>query len=221
MCHKGYLTQKKWNLYFQLKGMGGAVWIPILVIYVFIPFSNFIVYVYRDSEALIDNISKTVHIGVPFFSIWWILFVLEQMIEEPLSELQYLSQRNKLPELIILYDVYQVMLLPLFIVYTRISQDFWWLYLKMAILSIFYFSIVYCLSYVARSIIPSVLTVFLYTIYVMLENVMGLAEVKILSFQIYVGWELVWKLLGYMILSVVLFGIGTICNHKYPEVNRI
>ena len=218
MCVKRYLEKSIWNLYFRLKGMGVFAFMPVLGLYGLLPVLNILAYYFkRDPEMLYTNIVKMSQYLIPLLSVWVILFVLEHCIEEPMHELLYMNNRVKLWELLLLYAGFGILMVPLFIVYTRIFPELWWLYGKVLVLNLFYLSSTYAVSYLFGKMIPGAILVLFYTVYAMTERATGM---NLFLLSVYTGREFVQWMLGYLIVSALLIVVGEILNYRYPERNR-
>lgn len=79
MCVKGDLIKvrlREWlhrqllNGYYRIKGMGVFIWIPVFVLYVLIPVTNYGVYQhFRDMDMLYSNIITVCQYFVPLCSV--------------------------------------------------------------------------------------------------------------------------------------------------------
>ena len=221
MCIKEYLEKNIMNLYFRLKGIGITAFIPILGLYIFIPMINLCVYAFhKEMKYVLANILEVTQYFIPLLSVWWILFVLAHYVEAPMHELLYLKQRIKLGEVLELYGVFLVLMLPLFIVYTILFPELWWLYLKLVILNLVYLATAYCLAFLFGKRIPAVIAVVFCTAYIIMEYQTGLAGVVLMPLQLLKGMEFMERMCGYLILIVVLMVVGSIANYFYPERNK-
>lgn len=221
MCVKRYLEKSIWNLYFRLKGMGIMSFIPVFGLYGLIPVLNVLAYYFKnDKNMLYDNIVRMSQYLIPLFSVWIILFILEHCIEEPMHELLYMNNRIKLWELLLLYIGFCVLMLPLFVVYTRLFPELWWLYLKILVLNLFYLSSAYAVSYLFGKMIPAAVLVLYYTVYAVMESTTGLTGTNLFPLEVYTELEFMQWMRGYLILTMILLAVGVGFNYYYPERNR-
>lgn len=218
---KRYLKKNLFCTYFQLKGIGPFFLAPLIGLYILTPCSNYITWqFYREPGPLYTNILKECQFFFPLLSVWYLFFVLEHYVEEPGHELLYVGGRNKLPGMFLLYGVFLLLMLPLFFVYTRIFPELWWLYLKIAVVNLFYFAMVYLAAFLSGKITVSVLLALSYTIYVIAEESIGRTGVSYYRNQVASGWDLLWEMKGMLLLTVLFFIAGSICNYLYPERSR-
>lgn len=209
------------NMYFQLKGIGIFVLIPPAGLYILVPLSNWVTYqIYQDMDMLYTNILKECQFYLPLLSAWYLLFLLEHLVEEPGHELLYVGGWNKLPQLLLPYLGFLILMLPLFVVYTRLFPEFWWLYLKLALIQFLYLAAVYALAFCSGKIVFCVMAVLCYTIYVIMGDAMGIGILSYLRLQLSTGLELLSELTGFLIAALVLLGTGLACNYYFPERNR-
>lgn len=222
MCVAGYLRKCIRGLWFQLKGISVFALVPILGLYGLLPFMNYLAYRFQSvpsvgENMLYDNILRMSQYFVPLLSVWWILFVLEHYVEEPSHELLYLDYRLKLGELLLLYAGFLMLMVPLFVVYTRIFPTFWWLFLKLAVLNLFYLASAYCTAYISGKLLPAILLVLFYTLYVIAESSTGFTEHHLLPLEEMIGPKFLEGMAAYILLDLVLLMIGGIANYFYPE----
>lgn len=208
------------NIYFQLKGIGLFVFIPIIGLYLLIPTVNYIVFwFYHDWDLLYDSILKECQYFIPLLSVWWSFFLLEHYVEEPGHELLYIDRRNKWFTLFLLYIGYLILMLPLFFVYTGLFPELWWLFLKLGIINLLYLAIAYATAFLTGKIVISVLGLLLYSIYVIAEesNFLGISYYNSL---ILTNGEFLHEMQGFVIATIIFFIAGVIGNHMFPERNR-
>lgn len=218
---KEYWIRLVRNMYFQLKGIGICVLVPPVGLYLLTPLSNWITYqVYQDMNLLYVNILKECQFYLPLLSVWYGLFILEHLVEEPGHELFYVGGWNKFFQLFLPYAGFLILMLPLFVVYTRLFPDLWWLYLKLAVIQFLYLTAVYLLAFISGKIVFCVMTVLCYTIYIIMGDTMGIGVLSYLRLQQAAGVALLSELKGFLIAAVVLLGAGLLCNYYFPERNR-
>ncbi len=206
------------NIYWQLKGIGIFNLAPVLGLYVLIPLANLAAYgMGHDMDYLYVNIVKQCQIFCPILSVWYVIFVLEHCIEEPGNELLYIRHRNKLSELLLCYLAFQILLLPLFAVYTGMFPDLWWLYLKLCVIQLLYLGLAYFTAFLCRKITISVLAVLCYSISTVIAatvEVQGISYYKVIVNQ---GTDLVRELIPFALAAGVMLIGGWICNYYFPR----
>lgn len=221
MCFKRNLSKEIRNVRYQLKGIGGFILIPIVGLYILTPLSNIIVYLaYQDMDLLYDNILKESQFFFPLLSVWYTFFILQHCIEEPGHDLLYIHNRNKLFNILLPFMIYLVMLIPLFIVYTNLFPILWWLYIKIAVICLFYQSVTYVLAFLCGKISLSIIAILLYTIYVIASIDYTFFNISYYSVEVLPGFALLNEMKFYILMTILLFFCGSICNYYYPERNR-
>lgn len=202
--------------YYQMKGIGYFVLIPMTVLYLLIPLSNYAVYhFWGDLDMLYSNIIMVCQYMCPIFSVWYVFFILYHYVEVPGNEIFYVEGKNKISELIFPYTLYLILMLPLFVIYTRLFSDLWWLYFKLCIVNLLYVAITYSITFLTKKILLSVIVILLYTMLVIAENTFGWEMISYYNAFLYTGLALCKELLPLFIASLLLFAVGSIGNHYY------
>lgn len=221
MYIKRYLEKQLRNTYWQLKGIGFFNLIPLIGLYILIPISNVITYqFYQEPEYLYVNIVKECQFFCPLLSIWWIFFLLEHFIEEPGNELLFVDGRNKLVNVLIPYIGFMILMIPLFVVYTALFSELWWLYWKLAIVNLLYVAIAYFAAFLSKKIVISLIFALCYTIDAILEETMGISGISYYNAQVMTGWEMVKEMKVFLIMTMLFLLAGMVCNYCFPYRNR-
>lgn len=153
------------NVYYRIKGMGVFALVPLFVLYIIIPVTNYSVFCYfQDMDMLYFNIITTCQYLVPICSVWYVLFILYHFVEETGNEILYIFSKGKLIDLILPYLLFSVLLLPLFSVYTRIFPELWFFYWKLCAINLAYLAFSYFAAFLVNSISISVIGILFYTI---------------------------------------------------------
>ncbi len=206
------------NIYWQLKGIGIFNLVPVLGLYVGIPLANLMAYsINHDMDYLYVNIVKQCQIFCPILSAWYVIFVLEHCIEEAGSELLYIRHRNKLPELLLCYLLFQILLLPLFVIYTGMFPDLWWLYLKLSVIQLLYLGLAYATAFLWRKITISTLIIVCYSISTVMAatvEVQGISYYRVIVNQ---GIDMVRELAPFALAAGVMLIGGCVCNYYFPQ----
>lgn len=206
------------NIYWQLKGIWIFNLVPVLGLYVGIPLANLMAYsINHDMDYLYVNIVKQCQIFCPILSAWYVIFVLEHCIEEAGSELLYIRHRNKLPELLLCYLLFQILLLPLFVIYTGMFPDLWWLYLKLSVIQLLYLGLAYATAFLWRKITISTLIIVCYSISTVMAatvEVQGISYYRVIVNQ---GIDMVRELAPFALAAGVMLIGGCVCNYYFPQ----
>ena len=210
------MQKKIKNMYYQLKGISHFIWVPPIILYILLPAIHYTVYSKEhDMDMVYGNILDSAQYVIPLFSVWYILFLLYHLVEQPGCELLYVTEIFKLHDLIMLYFLYGILMLPLFAGYTYLFPEFWWLYAKLCVVNLMYAMLVYSLTYMFRRIIPAVLCALFYTSIGFLGDSEGIGCISYYSYDLNVGWELFYELKPILAMILLLLGLGLIANYNY------
>ena len=203
------------NTYYRIKGMGVFALVPFFIVFVLIPGTVFLVMRYVGKMDLVYTcIVESCEYLIPLFSVFHIFFILYHFTEEPGNEVLYISDRNKLPMLLLPYILYELMLLPQFFVYTGWFGQLWLLYARLLAIFLFYPAFVYFAAFMFRGISVGVIGVLLYTIGKM---VAGQTAIIYLTEQQAPIRFFVQHLLPYIGASVLLGFLGVFANRHFKR----
>ena len=206
------------SLYYQMKGISYFVWIPFLVLYILLPAVHYTVYLQeRDMEKVYVNIVGNAQILIPLFSVWYILFLLYHLVEQPGCEVLYVTETLKIQHILLLYLFYIIIMIPLFAGYSAFFSEFWWLYVKLCIVNLMYTMFVYAFTYLFRRIIPGILMALFYTAIVSLRTTDGIGKISYFSFELKVGSELFQELIPIIVASLLFMIVGFVANAYFAK----
>ena len=90
------------SMYYQMKGISHFIWVPPIVLYILLTTIHYAVYSHNhDMDMLYNNILENAQYMIPLFSIWYVVFLLYHLVEQPGCELLYLTETLKLHNLIV------------------------------------------------------------------------------------------------------------------------
>lgn len=206
------------SMYYQMKGISHFIWVPPIVLYILLPTIHYAVYSHNhDMDMLYNNILENAQYMIPLFSIWYVMFLLYHLVEQPGCELLYLTETLKLHNLILLYFIYVILMLPLFIGYTYLFSEFWWLYIKLCIVNLLYIMLVYAFTYIFRRIIPGILLVLFYTSMGFWGNLDIVESISYYSYDLNCGWNLFYELVPIFLVSIVFCFLGMRANYNFTK----
>lgn len=153
------------HFFLQLKGVGKLYFVPVFVLYIFLPL--LILGDYGASGDEIDSIFVTQCIFfIPILSVWWIFLVMKEYVEGEGKEVLYLNGHSKLIEVVMLYVYYVIHLMPFFAVALFIIPDVAiGLFFQMMLASFLYCGLGYLLLYLVKNIAIAFLPLMCYSIY--------------------------------------------------------
>ncbi len=202
--------------YYQIKGIGIFGWVPVFILYIFIPCWSCSVYAgFQDIGEVYTFFVETSQYMCPVFSVWLPFFVLYHLIEQPGCEVLYVDKTYKCSELLVPYILYAILMLPLFGVYGWMFPNLWWLYLKLCVVNLLYLGIVYAFSYLFGQIIPGIIVVLLYSVLAFMEGSKNTGVFSYFSSVVNTGGKLIKELLPILVVSAILFLIGIIANKRF------
>ena len=154
------------RLIYHLKSIGLLFFIPLVIIDILIPILNIMEYSkYGIGEELYIHILQYSQWFFPFFSVWWVLFVLREYIESDGNELLYVhADRCKLKDILCLFILYIFNITILFSIYTVLFPNMIYEFFKILSVCIFYLGITYFFTYLSKSITITLLILILLTL---------------------------------------------------------
>lgn len=222
MCVKRYLVNMYKRAFYHLKNLGFLVAVPLIILNAIIPILNYLQYS-KDgiSEELYVNILQYSQWFMPLLCVWWSVFVLRDYIEGEGNELLFTNQnRNKVADMFSLFLLSILNITVIFSVYTFLMPDMKYEYIKIISICVFYFGIVYCVSFITKSTTITLMLIILYTI----ANVYWGNTIKASPLIYYSAEHLTLKIyfsnyLPFLISGLILIFIGTIFNKKFLKLN--
>lgn len=166
MCYRKNIAICLRRICLLVKALRRAALVPLLVLNVIIPTLLFLIY-FRN--GMCDELSLTANrlygVFLPFMLCWCPIFVQKFFFEDPGNELLFVNKnRNKTTDLVLILlmeiCVEFILLIPLF-VFVKGFLVYW---LRLVLVSFFYFGISYLISFVSRSITPTLLVLIIYTL---------------------------------------------------------
>ena len=216
MCVKKYLILHLKRMVYHLKSIGVLFFIPLAIVDIIIPTLNYLEYTkYGVGEYLYINILQYSQWFIPFFSVWWIIFVLREYIESDGNEVLYVhSDRSKLPDVLFLFIAYVLNIAILFSIYTVLLPHMKYEFYKILSICVFYLGMVYFLSFLTKSTTITLMAALLYALasitFISNESVFPFYyTLKQVTPSIYFATCFPLALTG-----LVLIFVGTILNKK-------
>lgn len=198
------------HLFLQLKGVGKLYFVPIIVLYILLPFI-----LWADYSASGNSIDRIFvaqcNFFMPILSVWWVFLVMKEYVEGEGKEVLYLNEHSKFKEVIILYVYYVIHLLFFFgVALFFIPNVVFALFLQIILASFFYCGLGYLFLYLTQNISIAFLPLICYSIYC---SNSGVLSVAFLNRSIY--WEYPIKYTIEMIVAgCICFGVGIHLNKR-------
>lgn len=155
----------------NLRKMGVLYFVPHFFLYVLIPLLGigYILY-HGNGENARGLVFFDIQKFIPFLSVWWILFGLDDYVEGSSSEILRVYKRSLLSEFWLMFGWYILHVTLLFLI-LGIFLESYWMDLPLIIIQCSAFaSIAFFLLCVSRTLLISFLSVLLYEIFSMLSN---------------------------------------------------
>lgn len=218
MRFKRYLVNISTRTMLHLKNLKGLALVPLFILDILIPVLNYLVYKqYGVSDRLYTNILQYSQWLMPLASVWCSLFVLRDYLESDGNELLYANPHgNKFADIFILFLISILNITILFLIYTALIPDMKYEYLKILTICVFYFGLVYGISFLTKSTTMTTLIVVLYTI----ANVCFEKQSSKIFLFIYFSTERISKKLfisdycPLLLAGILLTALGVIINVK-------
>lgn len=206
------------NAYLQMKGIGILKWIPVIIIYVFIPITYYAIYE-SDTEMLMPNIISISRSLFPILAIWNEVCTLYHLVEKKGNEIYYVQKKSKLEEVTVGILLFLVLLLPMFIFYVKFYHNLIWLCLAVAVKIICYSSYVYGSSFLVNKISLGVMGIILHTLLCMWleedENVYVMYYVEYYDKIQYLQREIY----PYLLAGLIFLVLGYFLNVRKQRYN--
>lgn len=206
--------------YFSFKNLKGYYFIPLFILYIFLPILNIgMIYMTQSVENSYFWIFKEAEKYIPILSVWWITFIFKEYIEGDGNEILYcINGLGKVKAfqifLILIWYIMHVSIL--FIGYSMFLNNVFLEFLKTVIQCFFFTSLAYMLIYTLKSTTISFMVLLIYELLAIFTNseIVNYISIfekgeKIILRTITTKYSLV------LLLSIVFFIIGVYKNKKF------
>lgn len=209
------------RLFLHLKSLKFLFFVPLTIIDGLMLFLNFSAYkTYGISEQLMLNLMQYSQYFIPFFSVWWSLFIARQYTESDGNEMLYVNKsKSKLLDLALPFTLFMLNATAIYLVYIHLFDGLFYEYIKLLIVCIFSFCITYFMIFTSGSITIALLVLVMYLI----AN-LGLTS-NTLYFPFYYSLEgtdlelITHHYLPMLALGLVLLGIGYVFSRNRTKFN--
>lgn len=198
------------HFFLQLRGVGKWYFVPIVVLYILLPFLIFMDYC--TSTDSIESIFATQCVFfMPVLSVWWVFLVMKEYIEGEGSEVLYLNGHSKLMEVVMLYIYYVIHLIPFFWVASFFIQGIAiGLFFQMTLASFFYCGLGYLLLYLMKNIAIAFLPLMCYSMYGSRSNILKVAFLNHATYWV----DPMKYAIEIIVAGCICFGVGIYLNKK-------
>ena len=203
MQYKKYLKQN----YFLLKSAGVSIFIPLVIIYIFLPFLNYSSYLkYGIGATLYNNIITYSQVFIPFFSTWWSILTLKEFVEGQGNEVLFVNTKRTHIFVCINFITFVFVLVPLYIVYFCLFDNMKLEFIKILIECILFNSISFAIMSFFRSVAISLTLPVIYTMYSFFRGYSSQGiDLSFISLNEATYEQLIDKYIPILLVSILLF----------------
>lgn len=206
-------------LFLSFKNIKVYYFIPLFVIYVFVPFINYLNIRTLGVEVSFTLVMDTAQMLIPITSTWWIFCVLKEYIEGDGNELLYAYEnvrKTKVLDILIIFLWYCLHIALLFIVYSFLYDNIFIEYIRIIIQSFVLTAAFYFLIYAFKS--TSISYMFILAYYMMtlffskdtlLESVNMFSTKEVMSLYLFANKYF------YVLLAGIIFLILGMWRNKH------
>ncbi len=200
----------------NLRKMGALYFVPHFFLYVLIPLlgMGYILY-HGNGENARGLVFFDIQKFIPFLSVWWILFGLDDYVEGNSSEILRVYKRSLLSEFWLMFGWYLLHVTLLFLLLGLFLGSYWLDFPLIIIQCAAFAGTAFFLLCVSRTLLISFLFVLLYEIFSMLSNFGMLAWINMFSLtRVSALSDLLHPYALIFAVSVVLPFLGNIINKR-------
>lgn len=168
-------------IFFNLKNLKNLFFVPLLVLFAFIPILNISSIVICNSvKDAYPLVIKSAQMLISVFSIIWNSFILKEYVEGDGSEILYIYQTKIfiLFNTVINYFIFVFFVSLLFFVYSFFWQNILVEFIKICVICLFYNSILFCLIHSLKSTSIPIMLIILYSFAM---NILDEKTIKLIS----------------------------------------
>lgn len=183
MRHQGVLNELS-IFRLTLRKMGLLYFVPHIFLYVLIPLLGIGYLLYHGDGANARGlIFYDFQKFIPFLSVWWILFGLDDYVEGDSSEILRVHKRSLLAEFWLMFSWYILHAAVLFLAFGIFLENYWGDFPLIVTQALAFSSFAFCLLCATRTLMVPFLLTLLYEIFGMLSNFGVLGWVNLFSLQ--------------------------------------
>lgn len=207
-----------WNrIFLHLKGLRLFALVPLILVFIVLPlvFIPLIDY-YGATENMYVMILQYSQATIPIFSVWWIIFISREYIENDGNELLFtFKSRIMLPEYLILFAAFMLCTFVLFLILSAYFSSILLEYIRILCICIMYLGFSYAVMYITSSMS---LTLLILTAHSMLNLTVPNDNPNLFLYNsnIHFGLSIFESVsLPQIIVGCVLLTVGYAANKKY------
>lgn len=207
------------QLYLSFKNLKWFYFVPLIVLYLFIPLSNLLNFKAIGLDLCYTIVTDTAQRVIPITATWWVFCVLKEYIEGDGNELLYAYLKGKTLGIDILFVFcwYCVHVAVLFFGYSYFFNNMLLEYVRMIVQSFVLVSALYFLIYAFKSTSIAymmILVYFIMTLFFSKDTI--LEKIKLFDMNTPMVISMIWdKYLYIILIGGLFFGLGTVLNKHY------
>lgn len=206
-------------IFLQLKGLRFSALVPPIVLFVvlpalFIPLLEF----FGPSEDTYRLVLQCIQTVMPFFSVWWIIFISKEYIENDGNELLFTFKPKTLwRKYLIFFIFYLFLAFFVFLIFSYYYPAIWWEYVRFFCIALMFFGGVYALMYATGSIALTFLVIMMIIIINMTVPDQPPNPIYYICLLPFDRNIFLTVCLPQLIIAVILFIIGIISNKRFRK----
>ncbi|MEA4825948.1 MAG: ABC transporter permease [Clostridium sp.] len=207
-------------IYFSLKNLNIYYFVPLIVLYVFIPILNIgMINMSKNIENAYTIIFREAEKYIPITSLWWITFIFKEYIEGDGNELLYCiedSGKVKVHHIVLIFTWYIMHVSILFLVYSLFWDNVFLEFIKTVIQCFFFTSLLYLLIYTLKSTTISFMLLLIYELLATFMNFKCINYISIFENGMKVSLEtIITKYSIFLLLGILFLIIGIYKNKRF------
>ena len=199
--------------------MGLAFIIPLIINNVIIPLAILAIKLNGTTYNLDQGVYMITQMFTPFLASFWIYLHMTQYVDIKGNENFYIKNRSKLVEVIKLYVLYVLTNTPFFIWYVSLKKKYALEWVHIIVVSFVFVAFAYFFCYLLGSISIALIPSFLYLLATITELSPALKKISFYEYDGMSSNQMFSKYCYFLIVAIVVMGIGNILNRHYEEYN--
>ncbi|MBZ9637734.1 ABC transporter permease [Clostridium sp. FP1] len=205
--------------YFSLKNLKIYYFVPLIILYIFIPILNIgMVNLSGNIENAYVLVFSEAEKYIPILSLWWIIFVFKEYIEEDGNEILYCiedSGKVKIHHISLLFAWYIIHVSVLFLIYSLFWDNVFLEFIKTVIQCFFFTSVAYMLMYTLKSTTISFMFLLIYELLSIFINSKSFNYISIFENGEKISLQaIITKYSVFFIVGILFLIIGVYKNKK-------
>lgn len=152
------------RIYLHLKNIKALFFFTLIIVHLFLPFIGFLSYKSENLDFYM-SVMEYALIVIPLSSTIWSLFILREYVEGKGNELLFIGKNKiKFLECFIPFILFYVTIIFQFLIYIRLDNTFKFELIRLFFICFFFFSLMYFLVFLTKSVSLTLMVLIAYTI---------------------------------------------------------